>query len=281
MTADVMNREIRQRATEYQGQPVIELAAVAEVAATAGCSLRAVHLAALELGIAPLRYARNIGTIGLDGQAKLLRSVAAVIGVGGLGGYVAEGLARMGVGRLILVDGDVFEEHNLNRQIMSSETRIGVAKTAVAKTRIHEINAAVTVTDYPTHLTQENLPEILQDAAIVVDGLDRLPARIMLQAGAQRLGIPMVHGSIAGFMGQVLTIFPGDTGLIGLFGCADGIPEQGLEVKLGTPAATPMAIAAWEVQEAVKVLTGIGNPLRNRLLVIDMLTGTMDELRMS
>jgi len=151
----------------------------------------------------------------------------------------------------------------------------------VAKARIREINGAVSVTDCPLRLTEENLPGILQDADIVVDGLDRLPTRLMLQAGAQQLGIPMVHGSIAGFMGQVLTIFPGDTGLLGLFGSAEGVPEQGLEVQLGTPAATPMAIAAWEVQEAVKVLTGIGAPLQNRLLVIDMLTGTVDELRIA
>jgi molybdopterin/thiamine biosynthesis adenylyltransferase len=80
----------------------------------------------------------------------------------------------------------------------------------------------------------------------------------------------MVHGSIAGFLGQVATIFPADPGLRGLYGDGDRLPERGLEAELGTPAPTPMVVAAWEAQEVVKVLTGYGEPLRQRLLVIDM-----------
>jgi len=278
MTSSPLADHILRRATDYGGQAVIETAAVKEICATMDSSVRDVHLAALHAGVVPLRYARNVGTIGLTGQARLLTSVAAVVGLGGLGGYVAEGLARMGVGRLILIDEDVFEEHNLNRQVLSSESWLGMPKTVVAQKRIREINSAVEVSVHPTRLTKDNLPKLLRDADVVVDGLDRLPTRIMLQEGAQTLGIPMVHGSIAGFMGQVLTICPGDTGLLGLYGAASDVPEQGLEATLGTPTATPMAIAAWEVQEAVKVLTGVGEPLRNRLIVIDMLAGTMDEL---
>jgi molybdopterin/thiamine biosynthesis adenylyltransferase len=129
-------------------------------------------------------------------------------------------------------------------------------------------------------LTHENLPELLQEADVVVDALDRLPIRLILQEGVQALGIPLVHGSIAGFLGQVMTIFPDDSGLRGLYGGADGLPEQGLEAQLGTPAATPMAVAAWEAQEVVKILTGCGEPLRNRLLVMDMGTGSIDFLEL-
>jgi molybdopterin/thiamine biosynthesis adenylyltransferase len=90
----------------------------------------------------------------------------------------------------------------------------------------------------------------------------------------------MVHGSIAGFLGQVTTIFPGDLGLHALYGDGDQLPQQGLEAELGTPAATPMAVAAWQAQEVVKVLTGRGDPLRHRLLVIDMESATSQILHL-
>ena len=264
---------------ELQGDVrVIRLRQVRDLAAINGCSAREVELAALDAGVVPWRYVRNVGTIGLDGQAKLLRATAAVVGLGGLGGYVTEALARMGVGRLILIDGDVFEEHNLNRQLLSGEAGLGTSKAEAAAMRVAAINGALEVTAHTAMLTRENLPRLLAGADVVVDALDRLPMRVILQEGAQALGVPMVHGSIAGFLGQVMTIFPGDPGLRGLYGEPDQLPEQGLEVQLGTPAATPMAVAAWEAQEVVKLLTGRGEPLRHRLLLMDMGTGTVDFL---
>jgi molybdopterin/thiamine biosynthesis adenylyltransferase len=267
-------------AQEQDGIRIIHLAQVRELAVAFGCPIREVELAALEAGVVPWRYLRNLGTVGMEGQARLLRAAVAVVGLGGLGGYVAEALARMGVGRLILIDGDVFEEHNLNRQVLSTEGRLGDSKAQTAKQHIAEINGAVEVTAQATVLTRENLPTLLAGADVIVDGLDRLPTRLMLQEGAQALGIPLVHGSIAGFLGQVMTIFPGDPGLRGLYGEADGLPERGLEAQLGTPAATPMAVAAWEAQEAVKVLLGRGKLLRNRLLVMDMESGTVETLQL-
>jgi molybdopterin/thiamine biosynthesis adenylyltransferase len=200
--------------------------------------------------------------------------------LGGLGGYVAEALARAGVGRLILIDGDVFEEHNLNRQLLSAEVRLGTAKVQAARERVAGINSAVEVRGHATRLTSENLPQLLEGADVVVDALDRLPIRLTLQAGARALGVPLVHGSIAGFLGQVMTIFPGDPGLAGLYGEESELPEQGLEAQLGTPAATPMAVAAWEAQEVLKILLGRGELLRHRLLVLDMESGTVEILRL-
>ena len=107
------------------GVRIIRHQQVRELASETACSIRDVELAALRGGIAPWRYVRNLGTIGLDGQAKLLQSAVSVVGLGGLGGYVTEALARMGVGRLVLIDGDVFEEHNLNRQLLSGESVLG------------------------------------------------------------------------------------------------------------------------------------------------------------
>jgi molybdopterin/thiamine biosynthesis adenylyltransferase len=259
---------------------VVRLPQVRELTRASNCSVRDVELAALATGVVPWRYVRNVGTIGLEGQAKLLRSAAAVVGLGGLGGYITEALARMGVGRLILIDGDVFEEHNFNRQLLSGEARLGTSKAETAQQRVAKINSAVETIPHPTMLTSENLSQLLGGADVVVDALDRLPTRLMLQQGAQALGIPMVHGSIAGFLGQVMTIFPGDPGLSSLYGGADQIPEQGLEAQLGTPAATPMAVAAWEAQEVVKILTGQGTPLRHRLLIMDMGIGSCDFLKL-
>ena len=259
---------------------IIRLEHVQALAVECECEVREVEIAALEAGVVPWRYIRNVGTIGLEGQARLLQSTAAVVGLGGLGGYVTEALARMGVGRLILIDGDTFEEHNFNRQLLSAEARLGMEKAQVARQRVAQINAAVAVDAHTVMLTRENLTQLLEGADVVVDALDRLPTRMIRQDGAEALSIPMVHGSIAGFLGQVMTILPGDLGLRSLYGGGDQLPEQGLEAQLGTPAATPMAVAAWEAQEVVKILVGQGELLRHRLLVMDMESGTVEILRL-
>jgi molybdopterin/thiamine biosynthesis adenylyltransferase len=282
MTVDreALHRQISELAEIEDDVRIIHLRQVHELAAANDCPIREVELAALEIGVVPWRYVRNLGTVGLEGQARLLRATVAVVGLGGLGGYVAEALARMGVGRLVLIDGDLFEEHNLNRQILSAEANLGTDKVQAARQRVAEINGAVEVIGHAVTLTRENLPRLLEGADVIVDALDRLPIRLTLQEGAQALGIPMVHGSIAGFLGQVMTIFPGDPGLRSLYGDTDELPEQGLEAQLGTPAATPMAVAAWEAQEVVKVLLDHGELLRNRLLVMDMQSGTIEILQL-
>lgn len=259
---------------------VIHLRQIHELAAASGRSIREVELTALDRGVVPERYLRNIGTIGVAGQAQLLRSAVAIVGLGGLGGFVAEALARMGVGRLILVDGDIFEEHNLNRQLLSAEAQLGAHKATVAEKRVAAVNSAVATEARAVTLTRENLPRLLGGADVVVDALDRLPTRLMLQDGVQPLGIPLVHGSIAGFLGQVMTILPDDPGLHALYGTGDDLPAQGLEAEIGTPAATPMAVAAWEAQEVVKILTGRGELLRHRLLVMDMESGSIELLQL-
>jgi molybdopterin/thiamine biosynthesis adenylyltransferase len=275
-----LQRRIDTLAEKAGDARIIWLQQVHELSTAFGGPIREVELAALETGVVPWRYLRNVGTIGLEGQARLLQATVAVVGLGGLGGYVTEALARMGVGRLILIDGDVFEEHNLNRQILSAEARLGTAKAQAARRRVAEINSAVEVTDHAVALTRENLPRLLEGADVVVDGLDRLPSRLVLQEGAQALSIPMVHGSIAGFLGQVMTILPGDPGLVGLYGEESELPEQGLEAQLGTPTATPMMVAAWEAQEVVKILVGQGELLQHRLLVMDMESGTIESLQL-
>jgi molybdopterin/thiamine biosynthesis adenylyltransferase len=275
-----LQQKIEALAQTVDGTRVIGLHQVHGLADAFG-TVRDVELAALDCGVAPARYARNLGTVGLEGQARLLRGSVGVVGLGGLGGYVVEVLARMGVGTMILIDGDVFEEHNLNRQLFGTLENLGVKKAQAACARVARVNAAVEPICHARTLTRQNLPELLDGADVVVDALDRLPRRLMLQEGVQELGIPLIHGSIAGFLGQVTTILPRDPGLHALYGDGDGLPEQGLEAELGTPAATPMAVAAWEAQEVVKFLTGKGELLRNRLMVIDMESGTSQVIQLS
>jgi len=279
MEKGALQERIEKLAETMEGTRVIGLRQVHGLAEAYG-SVREVELAALEVGVVPERYARNVGTVGVEGQEALLRATVAVVGLGGLGGYVAEALARMGIGKLVLIDYDVFEAHNLNRQVLSTVENLGVRKAEAAARRVRAVNPAVEVTVCAERLTEENLPELLDGVDVVVDALDRLPTRLMLQDGAEALDIPMVHGSIAGFLGQVMTILPGDGGLHALYGDGEALPEQGLEAELGTPAMTPMVVAGWEAQEVVKVVTGEGALLRGRLLVLDLASATAQVLQL-
>jgi len=261
--------------------PVISLKAVTSITQTKGDLAREVEIAALKQGITPWRYLRNTGTIGLDGQIKLLQSTVAVVGAGGLGGTIIELLARQGIGHLIIIDNDRFAEQNLNRQLMSTENNLGDYKATVATKRVKDINSAVTVTTFLEKLTKENAHGLLKDAKVVADGLDNLPSRFAVEEACRDLGIPFVHGTIAGFSGQLTTIFPEDAGLSCIYGSSDSLPEQGIEVKIGNPSATPAMIAAWQVQEIVKIITGIGKPLRNHLLMLDAMEGIADNIELS
>ncbi len=254
---------------------MLSISAVRQLAEEFDLPPREVEIHALEERILPARYLRSLGTVGWEGQISLLKATVAVVGLGGLGGNVVEGLARAGIGRLIVIDADVFVEHNLNRQILSTEANLGASKVEVAKARVAEINSAVEVIARPVEAAAESLPQLLEGAEVVVDALDRLPTRLMLQDAAQSLGIPMVHGAIAGMVGQVMTIFPEDKGLYALYGRGE-VPERGIEAQQGCPTATPMMVAAWQVQEVLKILLGKGELLRHRMLFMDAEAGTVE-----
>jgi len=252
---------------------------VRQIASEAGATPHEVELAALDMHVLPARYLRNFGTLGWEGQARLLRATVAIIGAGGLGGWIVEGLARMGVGHLLVIDGDVFEDNNLNRQALCWESSLGQSKAEAARQRVAQVNAGVRVTALHAWATAENLPDFLREAEVVVDALDRLPTRLMLQRVCADLRLPMVHGAIGGYIGQVTTILPGDPGLRALYG-EQMTTELGAEVEWGNPTATPMMIAAWEIHEVVKLLTGKGDLLRNRLLFLDAESGSIESFQL-
>lgn len=257
---------------------LLPLAAEKAIADEFAVSRRDVQIAALEAHILPARYQRSLGTVGWDGQLALLRATCGIVGLGGLGGWIVEGLARMGVGRLILIDGDRFAENNLNRQALCWESTLGQHKTTAAAERVRQINPAVEAIVHTVWANADSLPQLLAGADVIVDALDSLPMRFTLQRAAQSLGVPMVHGAIAGYIGQVMTIFPGDPGLFALYPEGKS-PERGAEALWGNPAATPMMIAAWEIQEVVKLITGRGQPLRNRMLLMDAEQGIVETLQ--
>lgn len=249
-----------------------------KIAARCKMRLREVEIAALEEEIVPEHYQRNIGTIGLEGQSDLLSSHVAVIGAGGLGGTVLEILARFGVGLITIADFDRFEESNLNRQLLSSTLELKKKKTAAAVKRAALINPAVEVKTFAEKITARNAHKILEGTDVVADCLGGLPDRFVIEAAAKKLKVPMVHAALAGFTGQLTTIFPEDGGLKLIYGEPADLPKWGSEATLGTPPAMVLYMAALQANEVVKVLLKTGEPFRNVLLHVDLNTAQIKHL---
>jgi molybdopterin/thiamine biosynthesis adenylyltransferase len=242
-------------------------------------SLSKVEETALELGILPARYQRNRQTISTLQQYKLFRSKAVIIGCGGLGGYVIEELARLGVGNLVLIDSDVIEEHNLNRQILSTADVINRPKVEVACERVRAINPAVNVTPLKTIFFHDNGRELVQGADVVIDGLDTIPARLELAQICHEMSIPVVHGAIGGWYGQVATQLPGENISPQIFGMTPSI--KGIESDLGNPSFTPGVIASLQAAEACKILLREGKCLSKRILFINLLDMEIVEVKLN
>jgi molybdopterin-synthase adenylyltransferase len=222
------------------------------------------------------RYLRNRASITGDQQAVLRDAHVAVVGLGGLGGPAAEILARIGVGTLTLVDGDCFETTNLNRQLLCTGKTLGRPKATAAAERISQVNPTVILHPVDRHLTPDNAVDILGDSHLIMDCLDNLPARFMLQAAARQLGTPMVSAAVAGNAGQLTLIEPSDPGLEAIYGPPAQAPERGAEVRLGVLPYTVIALASLACSEAIKRLLGIGTGLRRRLLLVDLLDNRFD-----
>ena len=226
-------------------------------------------LSELSSGRMPQRYLRNQGTIGIAGQLRLLRAKVAVVGAGGLGGHVIELLARQGVGCLLVMDGDCFVRHNLNRQILATELTLGKNKAVAAAERVAGVNPDVEVVAVPQMLTAASATEQLAGVDVIVDALDSISSRRLLLQTAQQLRIPLVHAAIAGFTGQVATVLPDEPWIPALIG--QPIPvDAGVETVLGNPAVTPAMAAALQAQEVVKLITGVGQLLNGQLFYFDL-----------
>jgi len=213
------------------------------------------------------RYDKN-GIFSKEEMDKLKTSKVCIVGCGGLGGYILELLARVGIGEITIVDGDRFDESNLNRQVLSNAENLGEIKVAEARKRVQQINAEVKLNPIHDFLSIDNAISIIQGSDIVVDALDSIQVRRILQNACEEVGIPMIHGAIAGWFGQVTTIMPGDRTLDRLYPSGH---NKGVETDIGNPSFTPAYVASIEVSEALKVLIGRGEILQNKMMVIDLL----------
>lgn len=220
------------------------------------------------------RYERN-RILTEEEQQLLAGKRVAVIGCGGLGGYVIEELGRLGVGYLVVCDGDAFDVSNLNRQLLATEECIGQSKAETAARRMREVNSEIEVAVKNCYIDEENGPEILKGCDAVVDALDSPGVKLMLQKLCKEQGIPLVHGAIGGWFGQVTTVFPGDDTLSEIYQ-----KDRSICIDEGNPSFTPAVVASIEAAETVKLLLGKGELLRRRLLMIDLLHGDFESVEM-
>lgn len=241
---------------------------------------RDIEIAALEAGIIPERYVRNMKTFSSGEQILLLRSQVSIIGLGGLGGAVTEILARVGVGTLRLIDGDIFEDSNLNRQFLSSQDRIAESKATTAVKRVNQINSSIVVLQYGENLNDSNSVSLIEDSDVTVDCLDNVPARFVLERASKKIGSPLVSAAVAGISGHVTTIFPEDSGLELIYGEPDRLPQKGVEASLGCLPQAVTLLAAVECSEVIKILLGKGELLRNKLLFVDLVDNTIEVLQL-
>ena len=228
----------------------------------------------------PNRYNRNMMALTTEECIALARSYVAVVGCGGLGGSVIEALSRIGVGRLRVIDGDVFEESNLNRQLLCTEGALGREKALVAAEHVYEINSEVQVEPIVAYIDETNASSLLADVDCVVDCLDNLEARFWMAHACQQLGIPVVYGAIAGWFGQTCTVYPGDVSFASVYGEPFQSGGESQHKKLGNLPCTAYVIAAVQAAEAVKVLLGRPDQIRNRLFMVDLLDGSADDMEL-
>ncbi len=222
------------------------------------------------------RYSRQIPLLHISGQLKLAESSVAVVGLGGLGSPVSYYLAAAGVGRLILVDGECVEVSNLNRQILYETEDIGLPKAVLAAKRIRGLNPLVEVVPVSEPVSRDNVAHILEGVDVIVDALDDWKARLILDEYSQKAGIPLVHGAVDGLYGQVTTIIPGKTSCLACI-APRRLPQRGCRAAIGPFVGL---VATIEALEVIKLLTGQGSTLANRLLVIDGAEYRFDEVKL-
>ena len=227
------------------------------------------------------RYSRHLllPGVGAEGQAKLLNSRVLMVGAGGLGAPAALYLAAAGVGKLRIIDFDVVESSNLQRQVIHTTDRIGALKVESAATQIRALNPDVEVEPINDALTTENVTSLLDGVDLVIDGTDTFEARYALNDAALKLGIPVVHAGVYRFEGQLTVLAPGRGPC---YRClhptpppAEMAPSCGVAGVLGV---LPGVIGVLQATEALKMLLRIGEPLIGRLLLWDALEATFTEL---
>jgi adenylyltransferase/sulfurtransferase len=229
------------------------------------------------------RYSRHvlIPEVGEEGQLQLLDSKVLLIGAGGLGSPAGLYLAAAGVGTLGIIDADVVDSSNLQRQILHTVDRIGTPKVDSAEATIRALNPDVAVVKYATRLTSENVLDVITGYDVIVDGTDNFPTRYLLNDASLVAGIPVVHGSIYQFEGSVTVYKPHDGPCYRCQYPEPPPPELAPScAEGGVLGVLPGVIGTLQATEAVKLLLGIGEPLVGRQLRYDALAMEFVELKM-
>jgi molybdopterin/thiamine biosynthesis adenylyltransferase/rhodanese-related sulfurtransferase len=233
------------------------------------------------------RYGRHltIPEVGEAGQIKLRNSKVLMVGAGGLGSPAAFYLAAAGVGRLALVDDDVVDRSNLQRQILHTDERVGQPKVKSARQTIQALDPSVVVDEHQTRLTADNVERLFAGHDVVVDGTDNFPTRYLVNDACVKLGIPNVHGSIFRFEGQVSVFWPGRQSAPGpCYRClypAPPPPEFAPScAEAGVLGVLPGVIGLLQAVETIKLLLGLGDPLVGKLLQYDALESRFHLLRL-
>ena len=229
-----------------------------------------------------MRYSRHtlLPEVGVEGQVKLLNSKVLLLGAGGLGAPSALYLAAAGIGTIGIVDDDVVDESNLQRQVIHNTERVGMAKTASAKLTIEALNPDVEVVEYNTRLDASNILDLIEPYDIIVDGADNFPTRYLLNDASVRLNKPVVSASILGFEGQISTFLPHEGPC---YRCLYPVPPPpelapscGANGVLGVMAGV---MGLLQANEVIKLAAGIGEPLVGRLLLYESLSTSFTELK--
>lgn len=234
------------------------------------------------------RYSRHLllPEVGEAGQLKLLDSKVLLIGAGGLGSPAAYYLAAAGVGTLGLVDHDVVDRSNLQRQIIHTEARVGTAKVASAREAIEQLNPDVKVVGYETRLDSSNVEEIFSAYDVIVDGTDNLPTRYLVNDACVKLGKPNVHAAVYRFEGQLTVFWPGHPDSpSGCYRCMfPNPPAPGSAPscsEIGVLGILPGVMGLLQATEVLKILLDMGQPLLGRMLYYDALRSSFSEFRLN
>lgn len=220
------------------------------------------------------RYDRQImiGEIGQEGQEKLKRSRVFIAGAGGLGSPIASYLTAAGIGMIRMIDHDQVALSNLNRQILHWEEDIGRKKVDSAKKKLKNLNSAVEIETIGETITEDNVSQLVDGCDVIVDAMDNLPTRYILNRCAIEKNIPFFHGAVNGFEGRVMTIIPGETACLRCM-YRGPVPQE----KFPVIGVAPAVIGCIQATEVIKYLVGIGKLLINRLLLYNGLEVTFSE----
>lgn len=234
---------------------------------------------------AAARYSRHLllPEVGVAGQQRLLKTRIALIGAGGLGSPTALYLAAAGVGSLTLIDDDIVEKSNLQRQVLHTDDRVGMSKTESARVALNALNPGVQIEMRNERLLAHNVESLLRGHDIVIDGADNFATRYLLNAGCLRLKLPLVYGAVHRFTGQV-SVFDFRRDDSPCYRCLFPEPPAAEDApncaEAGVLGVLPGIIGLLQASEALKLALGIGQPLVGRLLCFDALAATFRELRL-